>query len=157
MVLENILEVIRDSIRDNIQDPNETRWEKSGDWVFTKPIQTDSTPQYPRIHMQSVSAPRTAHGVNTDRRRVTSRIQMSIWWDTRHKQDPDGGDEDLEPEYALQRLAESVEKHINENNSTWTNTSGVISIYSVDVNDRPTGKKTLIRKDLDIEVIWRTD
>jgi len=155
MVLETFLETLRQYIKDNVQDPNQDRWSQGEEWVYTENTVTQAA-KYPLVHIQPVSNPRTVDGVNSSKRRVTGRIQITIWWSLQDTFSPVGGEDVVQPSYALETLTENIAALIDDNQSTLTAQTNIRSVKTIDCNRTPALKKTLIKNDLDIQIQWRT-
>jgi hypothetical protein len=155
MTLKTLIDKISDSIQEDIKDPNPDRWSKNKRWVYTTPVNVD-LPSYPRVHVQEVSGPRTPLAVNSFHRKANTRVQISILWSITDKYDSTGQGKTVQPEAGLNQLTEQIEDYINVNQELWTDVLGVWMVRSMDVFRVPSSKNTLIRNDLDIEVIWRT-
>ena len=149
-VLKEFLDFLRFETEGAIQDYNKDRWKQNGRWIYTTPVNT-TLAKYPRVHIQEVSSPRSAHEVNSTRRRVLTRVQVSILWHLDNK----WGFE--QPDEGLQELTERIERFINDNQDKWRTKTGILTCMSIDVRRVPADKKTVIRNNLDLQVEWVTN
>lgn len=116
---QTVVNELRTFLETEIDDPNPDR-DGSDQWVYTIPINFDLA-SYPRIHIQTISAPHEGFSIGSTTREVDSLVQVSIFQGTGpgNKLDVDGDGENEEIHNVVDFLAERVIDLINDNQSKW--------------------------------------
>ena len=153
MDVKSFIDFLSDKVIENISDSNLSRRRDAERWVYTTNVNV-LLPKYPRVHVFEVSAPRSAREVNSDRRRVESRVQMSVLWSLQDRHGLNGFVS--QPERGLYDLVMRLESFVNHNQELWRG-FGVLSVKSIDVRDVQSGKRDVLRKDIDFLVVWDTE
>lgn len=118
---QTIIDKIKSILESNLTDPNDYR---SGNWIYTDEPRLDATK--PRIGIEFIDDSREWLSINSKKKVISGRIQISIFIDTTTKYDIDGDGEPEKAEDVLDYLQKQVENAIRNNQSQIKALDGVL-------------------------------
>lgn len=116
---QTVVDDVREYLQDQISDPNKDR-RGNQKFVYKIPINFDLA-DFPRIHVQRLSASQTGFSLGTGSRQADELIQISIFHSTQdgYKLDIDGDDELETQEQVVDFLSQRVIDLVNESQDRW--------------------------------------
>ena len=147
----NAVEELQTLLNEEITDPNNDR-DGNARWIYTIPINFDLA-QYPRIHIQEISALHNGYGLGTNQRQVDTVIQISVFNHVDGKFDVDNDNEKEESREVVSFLTQKITELLNSNQARFKDEDNCIN-YFVTINETLTqnSKNSVIQNNIEAEL-----
>jgi hypothetical protein len=133
---QTVVDDLRGYLQDQISDPNSDR-RGSQRFVYKIPINFDLA-DFPRIHIQRLSATQTGFSLSSGQRQVDELIQISIFHSTQdgYRLDVDGDGEPESQEQVVDFLSERVIDLVNQSQDRWQGLGGNVQYLITQTENR---------------------
>lgn len=155
---QQVISQVQTVLENSIDDPNNDRSSRSNHpWIKTIPIEFGIA-EYPRIHIENVSAVHEGLSVGSTERFVENRFQISVFHSVEqgYRLDVDGDDELESQNRVADYLAKKVVENVNDNQSSFRSLDqNIYSVLSVDEQRIQDEQNNVIQHTIDFLIKMR--